>query len=46
MLAEVSADTAARLLQAGMPSVIYEAAEPEKSVYMLPPIQYPDGSWP
>lgn len=28
---------------AGMPSLIYEPADPRKHIYLLPPIRYPDG---
>lgn len=43
LLAEISEETAGRL--AGMPSLIYEATAIEDNVYILPPIQYPDGAW-
>ncbi|NTF07911.1 FAD-binding oxidoreductase [Agrobacterium rubi] len=28
---------------AGMPSLIYEPADPRKHIYLLPPVRYPDG---
>lgn len=44
LLAEVSKDEVSRL--AGMPSLIYELdAPPIDTIYMLPPILYPDGKF-
>ncbi|WP_183895463.1 NAD(P)/FAD-dependent oxidoreductase [Rhizobium skierniewicense] len=30
-------------LYTGMPSLIYEPADPRKHIYLLPPVRYPDG---
>ncbi len=30
---------------AGMPSLIYEPADPRKHIYLLPPVRYPDGKF-
>jgi len=43
MLVELSAETAHALRD--MPSMIYEGEAEEDCVYLLPPIQYPDGKW-
>lgn len=32
-------------LYAGMPSLIYEPADPRKHIYLLPPVRYPDGKF-
>ena len=43
VLAEVSADEAEKL--ASLPTVIYKwGTKPDESVYVLPPIRYPDGN--
>lgn len=43
LLVEISAAAARDL--SGMPSMIYEGETEESCFYLLPPIQYPDGSW-
>jgi len=43
LLVEISEEDATRM--AKMPSMIYEGETDEDSVYLLPPIQYPDGAW-
>jgi len=43
LLVEVSSADAARLNP--MPTMIYEGEAEEDCFYVLPPIEYPDGSW-